>query len=344
MSPEVPRSTRPATAPGAGVLAAPTVLPEDRTTAGRAGSRVRRHVQWLRRDGLARLIEEDDLDPRTRLRAAVRARRWRAAHAVPVGTARPVFVVGVQRSGTNMVLRGLEQDPAVEVHNENDRRVFDRFQLRDDDVVRAVVHRSRHALVLFKPLCDSHRTVDLLEAMAAPALPVGGPARAVWVYRGAEGRARSAVQKFGDVNRRVLSEIARGEGGDRWQAQGISEDTLELVRRCDPPRLTPESAAALFWVVRNQLFLDLGLHRRHDVHLVGYERFVHDPEEEAAALAAFLGITADYGLWAHADGRALRVPRLDLDRRVRAACEELEARLAVHADASARRCLPVPAR
>ena len=314
-----------------------SVLPEDRTTVGRARARVERHIQWVRRDGLARVAEEDGLDPRQRVRAAVRSRRWRAAHAVPVGTARPVFVVGVQRSGTNMVLRGLEQDPSVEVHNENDRSVFDRFQLRDDELVRATVHRSRHEVVLFKPLCDSHRIADLLASFAAPGLPVGQPAKAVWVYRGVDGRARSAVQKFGDVNRRVLAEIARGEGRERWQSQRLSEETLRLVRQVDPERLSPESAAALFWVVRNSLFFDQGLHLRPDVHLVNYERFVLEPEDESTALAHFVGVAPDYGLWAHADGRGTNGPRLDLDPRVRAASDRLEAELAVVAERSYRR-------
>lgn len=312
-------------------------LPEDRTATARARARVQRHVQWVRRDGWARVVEEDGLDPRARIRGAVRSRRWLAQHAVPVGTARPVLVVGVQRSGTNMVLRGLEQDPSVEVHNENDRSVFDRFQLRDDAVVRGVVHRSRHAVVLLKPLCDSHRTAELLASLAAPGLPIGGPAKAVWVYRGVDGRARSAVQKFGDVNRRVLTEIARGEGRDRWQSQGLSEESLHLIRRLEPSRLSPESAAALFWVVRNRSFFDQGLHLRPDVHLVNYERFVLEPEDEATVLARFVGVEVDPALWSHADGRSVHVARLDLDPRVREASDLLEAELAVVAERSHRR-------
>lgn len=323
---------------------ATAALPEDRTSGARARARVQRHVQWVRRDGLARVAEEDGLDPRARVRSAVRSRRWRSAHGVPIGTARPVFVVGVQRSGTNMVVRGLEQDPSVEVHNENDRRAFHRFQLREDEVVRALVHRSRHAVVLFKPLCDSHRTADLLASLCGPGLPVGGPPRAVWVYRGVDGRARSAVRKFGDVNRRILAEVARGEGRDRWQCRGMSEATLELIRRVDPERLSPESAAALFWVVRNRLFFDQGLHLRPDVHLVNYERFVLEPEEEATALARFIGVVPDYDLWSHADGRSAREGRLDLDPRVRCASDALEAELALVAERSFRAHRGVPER
>ncbi|WP_243058753.1 hypothetical protein [Nocardioides sp. SR21] len=303
------------------------VLPEDRSAGGRTRARVQRHVRWVRRDGLARMIEEDDLHPWERLQASVEGRRWRARHGVPAGSARAVFVVGVQRSGTNMVVRGFERRPEIEVHNENDRAVFERFQLRDDDVVRDVVRHSRHAIVMFKPLCDSHRTADLLAMTIPKGFVSAGLPRAVWVYRGVDGRARSAVRKFGDVNRRVLAEIARGDGRDRWQAQRMSDSSLELVRRCDPERLSPESAAALFWVVRNRLYFEQGLHLRPDVHLASYDRFVAEPEDESLALAAFLGVEPGAELWAHVDRRSAYTPPLDLDRRVRDAAEELEAEL-----------------
>jgi hypothetical protein len=322
--------------------AAPGALPEDRTTARRVRARVQRHVHWVRRDGLARIVEEDGLDPRDRVRSALRSWRWRAEHAVPIGTARPVFVVGVQRSGTNMVLRGFERDPAIEVHNENDRSVFDRFRLRDDDRVRAVVHRSRHAVVMFKPLCDSHRTSDLLAAMVERGPAIGGPAQAVWVYRGVDGRARSAVQKFGDVNRRVLAEIARGERPDRWQAQRLSESSLELIREVEPDRLSPESAAALFWLVRNRLFLELGLYLRPDVHLVSYERFVAEPDDEALALARVLGVEGSPALWSHVDRRSAYATPLDLHPRVRRACDELERELGLAAEHCYRRSTGLP--
>lgn len=309
-------------------------LPEDRPDAGRLGARVHRHVDWLRRDGVSRMVEEDDLDPRERLRGAVAARRWRRAHPRGPGQARAVLVVGVQRSGTNMIVHGVERDPSVQVHNENDRRAFDRFQLRSDADIRALVASSRHALVLLKPLCDSHRTAELLDGVLAGAGPTP---RAVWVYRGVDGRVRSAVHKFGDVNRRVLTEIAAGRGGGRWQAQGLSEDSLELVRSLQPERLSAESAAALFWCVRNQLCLEQGLDRRLDVHLVNYERVVADPESEIGGLARFLGLDEAPDLWDHVDRRAARVTPLDLDPRVRRVCDELEADLGIAAERSFQR-------
>lgn len=289
----------------------------------RAAGRVGRHIRWARSQGVARLVEEDELNPWARATNAARRWQWRRRHAVAPGTAVPIFLVGLQRSGTNMVVRGLERSPEFEVRNENDRAAFARFQLRPDGVVRDLIDRSRHRYVLLKPLCDSHRVDHLLDGLGT-----AQPGRALWVYRGVDGRARSAVAKFGDANRRVLTEIASGEAGEQWQAQRLSAESLDLIRSLDCASLSPESAAALFWFVRNSLYFELGLHERDDIALVSYERFVAEPETSMRELAAFAGFAFDPSLVAHVDPRWAGVAPLELDPRVRDRCDELEARLA----------------
>src|SRR5215211_3632558 len=217
-----------------------------------AATRVQHHVHWLRTQGLARLVEEDRLNPVDRAVTVLGKWRWRMAHrSRPVGGA-PVFLVGLQRSGTNMVVRGLERAPEFEVFNENHQRAFDRFRLRPDPVIRRLVDQSYHPYVLLKPLCDSHRTVELLDDLG-----VRLPARALWVYRSVDGRARSAVAKFGDANLRVLREVAAGGGRDRWEAQRLSPESLALIASFDWTTMSPLSAAALFWYVRNRLYFEL---------------------------------------------------------------------------------------
>ena len=240
----------------------------------------------------------------------------------------PVWLVGVQRSGTNMVVRGLEESPEVEVHNENDRAAFEHFRLRSDAVARRIVLSSRHRYVLFKPLCDSHRVDELL------ALDTPTPGRAIWAYRGVDGRVRSALAKFGDTNLRVLTEIAAGRGGDLWQAQRLSSDSMQLIRSFDWGSTSPASAAALFWYVRNSLFFDLGLDRRDDVLLSSYDALVGDPQAGTRALAAFLGMAWHGGLAGHIEHRdAGMTPPVDLDPRVRRLCDDLERRLSAAAAA-----------
>jgi hypothetical protein len=295
-----------------------------------SGRRLWRHLRWLRTDGVARLVEEDELNPVERARKAVAKWRWRLAHRDRPAGGTAVFLVGLQRSGTNMLVRGLEQAPEFEVYNESHRAAFRRFRLRPDPVLRRLIDGSRHPYVLFKPLCDSHRTADLLDGLGVRLRP-----RALWAYRSVDGRARSAVAKFGDANLRMLRELAGGGGRDRWEAQRLSPESLELVRGFDWDRLGPLDAAALFWCLRNRLFFELGLAERPDVLLVSYDAMVADPEAEMARICAFLDLPASGRLVAHVERRGGRRPGpVDLDPRIRAHCEELTARLEAAHDGS----------
>lgn len=290
--------------------------------------RVRRHLRWARTEGIGRLIEEDRLNPVDRIGTALAKRRFRRRAGRVPGSAVPVYLVGLQRSGTNMLVRGLDSAPEVEVRNENDRTLFHRFQLRPDEVLTATVQRSRHAYVLVKPLCESHRVDELL------ALPGLVPGRALWVYRDVDDRARSEVAKFGDANLRALQAIADGTIGRRWQGQRLDADTMELVRGHDPHRLDPHSGAALFWYVRNSLFFQLGLNQRADVLLCRYDTLVAEPAAQVRRLCAFLGFPYHPRLHAHiaprqshAAGATGHRP-LPIDPHVRALCDELADRLA----------------
>lgn len=284
--------------------------------------RVRRHMHWAREGGWARLIEEDDLRPIRHLRLRFRKWRWRRSMDEVIES-RAAFVVGVQRSGTNMLVRALEEMPEVEVHNENDPRAFDRFRLRDAEVVSNLIERSKYPIVLFKPLCDSHRTPELLDAH-------GPGAKALWVFRDVDDRARSAVRKFGDHNLNVIKDLAKGRGLERWQVQGLSNDKIRFVQSLDLEHTTPESASALFWYLRNSLFFDLTLDRRDDVLLVPYDEVVVRPEDHFRYMCDFLSLPFRPVLTAEVTARHSTHPLLALDEAVRAACTELTERLVEH--------------
>ncbi|WFE29726.1 hypothetical protein O7623_11285 [Solwaraspora sp. WMMD791] len=306
--------------------------------------RIARHARWIRTEGLRRLVEEDRLNPIDRAGTAWTKLRWRRRHGVPPGQAMPVYLVGLQRSGTNMLVRGLENAGEFEVHNENDRRVFHRFQLRDDAVLTAVVRRSRHAYVLIKPLCDSHRVDELL------ALPGTAPGRAIWAWRDVDDRARSEVAKFGDANLRALATIADGTIGRRWQGQRLDADTYELIHGFDYRTMDRYTAAALFWYVRNSLYFRLGLDRRDDVLLSSYDALIADPAGQVRRLCDFLGLAYRPELSAHIAPRAPRRQPLPIDPAVRTLCDDLTVRLTGSApvpatpprQADTDRCAPVP--
>jgi hypothetical protein len=311
---------------------------------GRSGLRrlafeVRRHARWAKEEGVAKLIEEDQLNVFERAPLALRKAVWRTTRGVEAGLAVPVFLVGLQRSGTNMVVRGLERSPEFEVHNENDRDLFFRYELRSIERVRSTVQQSHARFVLFKPLCDSHR-VDVLLGRLGTVMPP----RAIWAYRGVEGRVRSSLSKFRDHNLVVLSDIAAGRSMERWQAQGIRPDTMELIRSFDWTRMTPASAAALFWYVRNRPLFDLGLTDRPDLVVISYRDLVKMPREAFEPVVNLLGLHWDDALVSHIDGRdasARPRPTLDIDPRLRAICGDLEDRLDEVAADHRARAVPV---
>ena len=314
-------------------------LLDGKTGVRRVAFEVRRHARWAREEGFGKLVEEDQLNVLERAPVVARKLWWRSTHGVASGLSTPVFLVGVQRSGTNMVVRGLERSPEFAVHNENDGKVFVRYELRSIETVRRVVERSHARYTLFKPLCDSHRTDELLDHLGTTM-----PARGIWAYRGMEGRVRSSLSKFRDHNLNVLADIAAGRSLDRWQAQRIRPDTMELIRSFDWEQMSPASASALFWYVRNRLLFDLELTDRPDLVVVSYRQLVKHPREAIEPVLNLLGLRFTDDLIAHIDAReasSARKAPLDIDPRVRTLCGELEDRLDAVARAHQERAVPV---
>ncbi|EBM0725475.1 sulfotransferase, partial [Salmonella enterica subsp. enterica serovar Senftenberg] len=88
------------------------------------------------------------------------------------------------------------------------------------------------------------------------------------------------------------------------------------------------TAAVLFWVVRNQLWFDLGLDRRPDVLLVSYDRFVADPHGQMRRLCAFLDLPYRPVLCDHVTPRTSHgSAELPIDPDVRRLARGLMARL-----------------
>lgn len=283
--------------------------------------KVRQNWRWGRTHGWADLVEEHDADPAVRARRALRKIRWRLTAGHGDGDPSPVFLFGAQRSGTNMIVHGLDEAPEFRVYNEGNRRAFDNFRLRPLPTIEALIDRSRARYVLFKPLCDSHRAEEILDRF-------GPRARAIWAYREVDGRVRSALAKFGDSNLRVLRAYAAGEANEAWQVQGMSPESVDFVRSLDLDRLSAESGAALFWFIRNSQYFQMSLDERDDAMLVSYDDFVARPDETARALCAFLGVGFRPGFIAHVSPRppAWRQP-LSIDDRIRVRCTDLQERL-----------------
>ena len=280
--------------------------------------------RWSKTHSWAHLIEEHDLNPLVRGRRALRKGWWRLANAAAGTPAAPVFVVGVQRSGTNLLAHSLDELPEFEVYNEGNSKAFSRYHFRPLADIETLVRQSRSRFVLFKPLCDSHRTPELLDHF-------GPSARAVWAYRNVDGRVRSAIAKFGNSNLRILRTFAAGEAQrpwNAWQMRGLSGESADFIKSFDFSRLSAESGAALFWYVRNRLYFELGLDRRPDTILINYDRFLAEPQHVAGALCRFLDLPYRREMIANVDSRRPTArPPLPIDPRIRERCTDLKQRL-----------------
>jgi hypothetical protein len=286
--------------------------------------RIRQNWRWSKAHSWAHLIEEHDLDPLVRGRRAVRKTWWRLALRGRKAPPAPLFLVGVQRSGTNLLAHGLDELPEFHVYNEGNAKAFENYRIRALPIIEKLVAKGGAKFVLFKPLCDSHRTPELLEHF-------GTRARAIWAYRDVDGRVRSAIAKFGESNLRVLRAFAAGEEQrpwNTWQIAGLSADSAAFVRSFDLDTLTAESGAALFWYVRNALYFELGLHRRTDTILVNYDELLAEPERVAVGVCRFLEIPYRRAMIASIDPRRpSRRPPLPIDPRLRERCAALKERL-----------------
>jgi hypothetical protein len=284
----------------------------------------RQNWRWSKAHRWAHLIEEHDLNHLVRGRRAIRKTWWRLANRGQKAPPSPLFLVGVQRSGTNLLAHGLDELPEFKVYNEGNRKAFENYRIRALPTIERLVRQSNARFVLFKPLCDTHRTPELLEYF-------GAPARAIWAYRNVDGRVRSAVAKFGDSNLRALRTFAAGEEQrpwNAWQIAGLSSESEDFVRSFDFNSLTAESGAALFWYVRNALYFELGLHQRPDTILFNYDEFLADPERVAIGACRFLEIPYRKAMIANIDPRRpSQRPPLAIDSRIRERCTALKMRL-----------------
>jgi hypothetical protein len=278
--------------------------------------RIRRQVAWIRSDGLARMVEEKDLHPTQRVRAALEEAVWVRRHGVVPGEAVPVWVLGVQRSGTNLLTRTLQGAPEITVFSENHRRAFVDYRLRPDEDIRRLIAAARHPLVVLKPLCDTARALDFW----GPAFSAQ-PSRIIWAYRSVDGRVRSALSRFGTANLEVMQAVVAGRHQGMWQAQGLASDDLELVRSFAWDDGDAASAAALFWYLRNKLLFDQGLDTRPRVTVFSYDAFVADPEQGAALLGRFLGV--DPAALDPGPVRPSQPARFALHPEIRRRCDEL---------------------
>lgn len=239
-----------------------------------------------------------------------------------------VLVVGVQRSGTNMLMEVFERCWRFAVFHDNDPRAFVDFQPRPLDEVRGEIDRQSARYVALKPMTEMHRLREMLDALVRP--ECGERGVGLWVLRRMGDVVDSHVRRWTGMPD-SMRRIAADPEWANWRAGGVSRSSHELIRRFANDDLDNETACALFWYVRNVQFFEQGIDTMEDVALVPYETCVADPSVEFGRLFRHFALPFRKAMVRHvrplSSGRDSH-PRVQPE--VQELCDALERRFADH--------------
>ncbi|MHB1213724.1 MAG: sulfotransferase family protein [Thiobacillus sp.] len=239
---------------------------------------------------------------------------------LPRPVAQHVFVAGMQRSGTNLLMDVLDASAATQVFHETDPRAFERYEMRDLAVIQQLARQCPAPVFVIKALCELDRIKPLMERFP--------PAKTLWVVRDWRDSVNSAIKSFGNFVPQ-WKRLAQGDAND-WRGRGMSPATRELLAALYHPDASEAEGAAVMWFYRNALFFEQQLAADARVRVVFYEDMVQHPMREVAAVYDFLGLTGFSAAIAgriHARSVKHRSPP-DIGPAVTSLCDEFLARFA----------------
>jgi hypothetical protein len=237
---------------------------------------------------------------RTRLETFLLSKQLaQLAHARlhPDETRQVVFVGGVQRSGTNMLMDALERSRETAVFHEKDPRAFNDYMMLPPPAIHRLVDASPARCVVLKALCELQDLTRLLAEFA--------PAKALWSVRRYEDMVNSHVRSWpGEA--KTMDKLVANRNSMRWRGRGMSDETYATISRLHHPGLDDWSAAALFWYLRNVLFFEQGFDSDPRVRLVKYESLVRTPDQEFRQIFDFLGLDYSRRIASSIHARSIR--------------------------------------
>lgn len=257
-------------------------------------------------------------------RAVKAARQW---FRVLVRGGRPrtrvIFVVGSQRSGTRLPLQVMDLSSDIATFSEGTSPYFANALLQPLDRIDAVLRRSPAPVVVLKPICETHRVIELLDRFQG--------SKGIWIFRHYQDTVNSASLKWRS-GRSSLRQLAAGDlEAAGWRAGGLTPEKLQLVKCLYRDDMSLHEANAVMWYLRNDLFFDLNAYTRPDILLVRYEDLVEDPQRYVARLFDFVGTTVPsrFNEGVRRSRKSQRsFPEISSD--IRILCERLHEKLLAH--------------
>ncbi len=277
-----------------------------------------------RRKWLVKRLKKLDVG-RIMSRLAERGRKWRQLRQTqhPTTEKLPVFVVGCNRSGTNMVCAALGNSPHGWAFQESELSfAFSAYHLRADWIIERLIRHTPAPLVGFGSILDSQFTDGLLSRFDG--------AKAIWIYRRYEDVANSCARmQWGRSLKDLVRWTARGEF-EKLGARGkrITDETVRLFGDLFREDLSNEEAACLYWYMRNQVYFDLNLHTDPRVLIMQYEDTVQNPVQAFQRVFRFLGLPFDSAVVGDVFASSVgKNTWLGVDPAIEEICDALKARL-----------------
>ena len=193
-----------------------------------------------------------------------------------------LFVVGHQRSGTSMMVETLKKHIDVDVYG-GVSKAMRNFRLKDNEKIGQILRHSRAVVAVFKPLEDSDRIVDLLNAFH--------DSKAIWMFRGYHDVINSSLKKgWGTQLYEYVTNIHDGVHFDYSEPLNLTKENVEVLNNLYYKDISEEDCAAIIWFLRNTIYFDKKLYENERVLLLNYESLVEYPETEMGRILAFLGL------------------------------------------------------
>jgi len=261
-------------------------------------------------------------DPQKRGRLAAKiGKTFRQTFSSPIETI-PVFVLGIQRSGTTMLMFAFHLHPEIAVYDEShESNAFLDFRLRSMETTEQLIKASPFSVACFKPLADSHLTMQLLERFPS--------ARVIWALRDYHDVANSFLRKFPHATRAIRL-VCDGQKGGGWFQEGISEETGQILRNLSARNFSEYDFACLVWWARNRLFFEQNLDKENRVLLLRYETLVTAPEKSLLKVTDFIGLPFSTQMTRYIHARSIsRYSPPTINHSVQELCDKLATSFAV---------------
>jgi hypothetical protein len=229
----------------------------------------------------------------------------------------PIFICGMQRSGTNMLADCFDNCRNIEVQHDISRRAYSNYRLKSDHEVDKLIQRSPATHIVFKPLLDIARVPNLLDRLPN--------SFTVWIYRNYKDVILSMARSFGS-SREELDEIMAGKCTS-WRRELFVGDVMASISPLYKRDLSQEEALALSWLARNEFMFARHMDMHSRVALVNYDAFVRSPREQFNYMAHTFRFECNENATKH-----VRTPRnksapVNISREIEGACEEMMEKL-----------------